>query len=480
MKANLLVVLLIALLFVPPALGQVQVELEVNTTQDVKDDYVCWSPQEARIRVTGSASDLNVNLSSSQRSAMGKQGEVWFEENTGVIPTWVSFSPVDTLSLILPSNGDWVSFWVAGKRSSSGNLMPDDLTPAVHGKDTEIIVASSAGTELLRHAVMVRIRKNAEELTDGERDRFLQALRTFHDIDNIGTLAHSSGYVKYASAHGQSFFMGIHNSPAFPPWHRTMLLSLERELQAIDPSVALPYWKFDALAPKLFTNRFIGVVSGGSQIVQFDVSNPLDGWRMPSEASLQSWNTGNPLPVSDQSLRRADNAATSNPDVDLSTVLGQSSYSVMRQQLEGNYHNDAHNHIGGFLASLTSPRDPLFYLLHANVDRAWLAWQRKEEAFDSANIVHYFPQGQFDVLTSTLHQGSYVRDSQWPWNLAGGNQGTPQASDDWPNVVFGLSAGITNVGPSMIPLVSESIDFMNSLGSGNPHNYSYDDQPFRK
>jgi len=480
MKMNSIALWLFVLLVVSPANGQVQFELEVNKTPEVTDDYLCWSPIQSRIRMTGAASNANVTLSTSQRSADGKQGEVWFEVSTGIIPTWTTFNPTNTISLTLPSNGEWVLFWVAGSKSSAGNLMPDDVTLAVDGKDTEIIVTDAGGTEQLRHPVMVRIRKNAEKLTDSERDRFLQALRALHDVDNIGTLAHDSEYVKYASGHGRAFFMGIHNSPAFPPWHRTMLLSLELELQAIDPSVALPYWKFDSTAPRLFSNRFIGIVSGSSQTVQFHEDNPLDGWRMPSEVLLTSWATGGRLPVSNQSLRRNNNASTSTPSVDLSAVLGSSSYSVMRAQMEGNYHNQVHNYIGGFLASLTSPRDPIFYLLHANVDRAWLTWQRNEGAFDHTNANHFFPQGQFDVDTSSLHQGSYVQDHQWPWNLESGNQGTPQTTDDWPPVVFELPASFANQGPSEIPVVSESIDFMNVLGASEPHNYSYDDIPFRR
>ena len=49
-----------------------------------------------------------------------------------------------------------------------------------------------------------------------------------------------------------------HGAPGFLPWHRAYLLDLERELQAIDPSVALPYWRFDQPAPNVFTRDFMG------------------------------------------------------------------------------------------------------------------------------------------------------------------------------------------------------------------------------
>jgi tyrosinase len=50
-----------------------------------------------------------------------------------------------------------------------------------------------------------------------------------------------------------------HTYPAFPHWHRSYLLDLERELQQIDPTVALPYWKFDEPAPNVFRLKFMGV-----------------------------------------------------------------------------------------------------------------------------------------------------------------------------------------------------------------------------
>ena len=51
-----------------------------------------------------------------------------------------------------------------------------------------------------------------------------------------------------------------HGAPGFLPWHRAYILDLERELQAIDPSVALPYWRFDRPAPNLFTLDFFEIV----------------------------------------------------------------------------------------------------------------------------------------------------------------------------------------------------------------------------
>ena len=42
--------------------------------------------------------------------------------------------------------------------------------------------------------------------------------------------------------------------------------------------------------------------------------------------------------------------------------------------LEATPHNGVHNWMGGNMATMLSPRDPLFYLHHSNCDRIWANW----------------------------------------------------------------------------------------------------------
>ena len=69
-----------------------------------------------------------------------------------------------------------------------------------------------------------------------------------------------------------------HGNVGFLPWHRAYLLDLERELQAIDPSVTLPYWRFDRPAPNVFTREFMGVSNAVGR-VEFAAGHPFNTWR---------------------------------------------------------------------------------------------------------------------------------------------------------------------------------------------------------
>ena len=118
---------------------------------------------------------------------------------------------------------------------------------------------------------MVRVRKNANTLTPGERDRFVAA---FAQLNNQG----AGRFADFRDMHTAVSSPQAHGAPGFLPWHRAYLLDLERELQAIDPSVSLPYWRFDQPAPNIFTRDFFGV-SDPLGTVQFSATNPLQFWR---------------------------------------------------------------------------------------------------------------------------------------------------------------------------------------------------------
>jgi hypothetical protein len=68
--------------------------------------------------------------------------------------------------------------------------------------------------------------------------------------------------------------------------------------------------------------------------------------------------------------------------------------------LEGFPHNRVHNCVGGgfnhsqgFMLNFLSPVDPIFFLHHANIDRLWDVWTRKQAAHRDPNQYPTLPEG---------------------------------------------------------------------------------------
>jgi tyrosinase len=433
-----------------------QVLIELNDSVADTDDYLCWSPVEGRARLAGTAATpVDVVLRSDGTPA---GGAVWFQADDGAMPTPASFNPSPELELSLPGDGTWVRFWSAGRRASSGS------------KDVRI-VASVDTSEAGSLPVMVRVRKNAETLSQAEITQILEAIKAVHDLANGGV---SSELLKYARVHDDAFRLGIHGSPLFFPWHRAFLLAFERELQAIDPRVSLPYWRFDRATTQIFIPEFMGTVQGGPNevggfLVQFATTNPLFGWRMPTGSGLvRAFDANNPAVAGDE----------------LDFVLQLPTYSVVSSNVEANYHNDAHNAVSGWLGSRSSPRDPMFFLLHANVDRAWAHWQARQQKFDplGTDPASYSALGSYPGPSDPLRfrQGVYALDQMWPWNGRGGNQGTPDPGDDWPSLAFPMiTAPAGGPGPSLPPTVIGQVDYLDVNGRGLAHGACYDDIDYR-
>ena len=378
------------------------------------------------------------------------------------------------LNLTLPDDGTWVSFLLAGVRAS------------IDGKDVAVSIVDASGAVLVSVDVMVRVRKNADELTDLERDRFLAALAELNGHRS------SSGLTRvmenYADAHRLAFGFGIHGALSGPPlflaWHRVYLLSLERELQLIDPRVTIPYWVFDEPSTRIFVREFMGTTPTGTTVVQFDATNPLLGWRVVQ--------TGPTL------IRNSD-AASAVQDVDpllvpLADLLGRTGIDHYgappisnnpghgaNSQLERFYHNAAHGAMSGWIGTRASPRDPMFFLLHANVDRAWAEWQLTFDRFDHTQTPSYSLQGVFPGGGS-FRKGSYSLDTMWPWSRETGDA-TPDPQDDWPELftplIMQLPTGGNDVATDPITPASV-IDYLNVLGTGAPIGACYDDIPFAR
>jgi tyrosinase len=131
--------------------------------------------------------------------------------------------------------------------------------------------------------------------------------------------------------------------------------------------------------------------------------------------------------------------------------------------------------IGGLVGDINrSPADPLFFLLHANVDRAWAAWQRFYGRFDRAQASHYAPQGSHSSQSS-LPMGNFVDDTMWPWD------GVARPAPDAPVLTTSTVVLPPNPGPGSgvagHPQVGDTLDYLDMLNLGKTQGFCYDSIP---
>ena len=407
------------------------VELLINNSPNINARFVSWTPAPCRIRMTNAsgATPPSVNIQIRSVSAAGGGAIVFRSGTTGAFST--------TLTVSVPTNGTSVSFFVAGVFGR----------PSVSNGDVKI--EARAGTTLVGSvSLMVRIRKNANSLTTAERDRFVSA---FAQFNNQG----AGRFADFRNMHTDAGDDEAHRGPGFLPWHRAYLLDLERELQAIDSSIALPYWRFDQPAPNLFSRDFFGV-SDSIGTVGFNATNPLRFWvtdgvpginRLP----LNNWNPG----------------TQGGPTVRTETqTLALGSQFPGFRTMQGNPHGTAHTRFDGSISEIgTAAKDPLFFLLHCNVDRLWAKWQRQNGRFNPAQAA------SFDSNPGN-RIGHNLPDTMWPWNEVT----TPPRPPTAPGGGLAPSPFLSAPGPR--PQVQHELDYQGRINAVSRLGFDYDDVPF--
>ncbi|MSQ15190.1 MAG: tyrosinase family protein [Dehalococcoidia bacterium] len=196
-----------------------------------------------------------------------------------------------------------------------------------------------------------------------------------------------------------------HRGPAFLPWHRFMLILLERHLQRVlnDQNFGLPYWDWAAdgdlplnqqLGSPVWANNCLGgqgtpVTTGPFAFNAADANS----WRVRivevSTGRLNSVDRGLNRQLARPELglpppslpTKAEAAAAVNLNT-FDAADWSTTSSGFRNRLEGwqprqpysGLHNRVHVWVGGDMGPASSPNDPVFYLNHCNVDRLWEAW----------------------------------------------------------------------------------------------------------
>jgi tyrosinase len=119
------------------------------------------------------------------------------------------------------------------------------------------------------------------------------------------------------------------------------------------------------------------------------------------------------------------------------------------------------------------PADPLFFMLHNNVDRLWAKWQLLRGRFNSTQVTSYDRQGNGNpAIGGPNGIGNFTNDTMWPWNGAI----TPPRPPAAPGGGFPASP-IRNF-PGNTPNVAQMIDFHGKINLNNNLMFAYDDVPF--
>lgn len=188
---------------------------------------------------------------------------------------------------------------------------------------------------------------------------FLRAVSTMRANTNTASPA-SWGY--WVGVHGHYC---PHGKPYFLAWHRGFLVRFEAQLRkaAANSALVLPYWDYynEPILPTEFQNPSSPLYLAGR--TGKDVSRAL-------------------------SLTAFGSSLTNFP---------RGWTDAFEPAVESAPHNPVHNLIGGAMANVSiSPRDPIFWLHHGNIDRLWDAW------------VHAGGGRHMPSTTSSYWSGSFI------------------------------------------------------------------------
>jgi tyrosinase len=412
----------------------VALELSLPAYDSQGRAFVTWRPVRARLRqidVPAGAGPLRVRL---QWTSSTGGGQLLFADR-------LTHKGSDWIDLTVPADGSPVDVWVGGKFGFPSSDFGDVAIEARALPGTNPV-----GPALLRHPLMVRVRKNANVLSPSERERFLHALATLNG-QGAGI------FQQFRNAHVSASTMEAHGGPAFLPWHRTYLLDLERELQNIDGQVALPYWRFDERAPNVFSKAFMGLSDSNGR-VEFSAGHPLANWSTDGVTGILRGGGVGPDRIPDLRSQSDTLALSSGPSADYG------SFRVM----EGNPHGPAHTrHRSGWITSIpTAAKDPLFFLLHCNVDRLWAMWQWLNKRHDPSAA---------NAFTDGTRVGHRRNDTMWPWN----NVTTGDRPNFAPRTPLPISP--MTAAPGLMPHVQDMIDYLGTVSDGQ-QGFAYADVPF--
>jgi tyrosinase-like protein len=213
-------------------------------------------------------------------------------------------------------------------------------------------------TQFVPSETKIRTRFSAAELNDPARASQLQLLRDaickVRDLPPDNVISWTKFIAQHCIHCARSYPTNIHYDWQFLPWHRGILYFLERVMRKlqVNDNVSLCYWDWENSA-----SRTLPAIYAPTNQPLYWANRNLTG---------PSW------PLRDT-------------DVDVQPLLAIPNFtqfggsSVQRSPVPATYsgpHANVHNAFSpGDMGNLQySPRDPVFYAHHGNIDRLWSSW----------------------------------------------------------------------------------------------------------
>lgn len=215
-----------------------------------------------------------------------------------------------------------------------------------------------------------------------------QQIRRLTDAFHL--LKRQGVYDNLTRIHGNAtLFPLVHRTPYFLPWHRWFVLEMEREIHKLGGvyrAVTIPYWDW------LSSPSMPVVVVGG-------FGNGSDG--CVDTGPFQNWTTtlGTCL------TRRRDDSAHLWSEKSVCSLFPRRDFSL---SLENGPHAEVHLFVGGNMATMASPDDPLFWMHHAFVD---LLWQLSNRTLENVSVIDTVMPGTPGVTPR------HVLSREIPWIL---------------------------------------------------------------
>jgi tyrosinase len=230
----------------------------------------------------------------------------------------------------------------------------------------------------------VGIRKNQSSLSAAERKAFVDALLALKKNGTYDTFVQI--HVDYMVKDPGGERASAHRVPSFLPWHRQMLIEFEWALQAVNPTVTIPYWDWtvdNKTTSSIWADDFLG---GDGRLSDDEVTTgPFAGnggaWKIvvsPDDGTALRRRLGRVANVILPTKESTANVMRKTPFYDIAPYTGSPvSFRYMIEQFQ---HGPPHAWIGGHMLGSASPNDPAFWLHHCFIDKLWADWQRSNPA----------------------------------------------------------------------------------------------------